>query len=156
MESFKDAEGRDWEIKISVETVRNVQDAADMNLFHPLAELDSGRPLALELQMYQLKLAAVLWPMVEGQAEERDVSRSDFESALDGGALDRAREALFAELRTDLKERGREAAVKALDKQDEVLDKVVESAGARMENVDPDKLLEKVEQEMPDLDDLEA
>lgn len=89
MPTFKDADGRDWNLTLTLGVARRIKDdlgidfgaIGDGSLFFKLA----GDPY---------KLGAVLWLLIEREAERRKITDEQFLDALDGDVLGAAISAL--------------------------------------------------------------
>lgn len=83
--TFKDTEGREWNLSLSVDTLKRLRERLDVDLM--------ARGLLEVLQKVfgdYVELANVLFVIVEPQAKERGVSDVDFGRALAGDAIEHA------------------------------------------------------------------
>ena len=87
--SFRDAEGREWHLSLSIGLARRIKDEVGVDF----GQLADGKLLA-ELGTDPEKLCSALWLMCEKQAERQSVTPEGFAESLDGDAIDGAMEAL--------------------------------------------------------------
>lgn len=93
MQTFKDTEGREWQLAINVAAVKRVRDLAEVDLLKSA----EGR-LLQQLADDPVKLCDVLWAIVQPQAQERKISDEQFGAALAGDVIDEATTAFLTEL----------------------------------------------------------
>jgi hypothetical protein len=89
--TFHDCAGRCWDLPLTLGRASKVRKVTGVDL----ANVQNGR-LFLDLRCTPEKLANVLWLLCEDAAQAMDppVTRSQFDDALDGDALDAARRAI--------------------------------------------------------------
>lgn len=92
MASFKDADSREWKLRLTVGLLGDVRRDAGIDLG---AAIKSPKDLAAILYADPADLVKVLWVLVEFQAKEANVSPEEFGHAFDGSAIERAGEALL-------------------------------------------------------------
>jgi hypothetical protein len=90
--SFKDADGREWKLRLTVGLLGDVRRDAGVDLG---AAIKSPKDLAGILYADPADLVKVLWVLVEKQATDAGVSPEEFGHAFDGAAIERAGEALL-------------------------------------------------------------
>ena len=95
MQSFKDSEGRDWIVTVTVATVKRVRQMCDVNLL----ELLEGQ-LLQRLAADPVLLCDVLYAVCQPQASERNLTDEQFGAAMGGEVIDKAC-AAFLEALTD-------------------------------------------------------
>jgi len=88
MRSFKDADGRDWDVEVTVGTIKRVRATLDLDL----TEIDSAIYKRLADPVL---LADLLFVVCERQANDRDLSDEDFGRGLRGDPIDDATAALL-------------------------------------------------------------
>ena len=145
MADFQDAEGRIWTLRINIAGAKRVRDRVGEHIMEPMAAEDDEIPLSARLVEDNILLADMLCALLQPQMKDKGVDRGDLEAALDGEALDGARTALFTEIRADLEARGRTDALRALDRQDEVMDALMDRATERVENMTVETIIERAE-----------
>lgn len=91
--TFKDEEGREWQLKVHVPAARRVLDECQVDLL----EVGDGQ-LVKRLIEHPADLVGVLWVLVEQQAQAADVSPEAFGMGLCGEAIDAAIDCLFQAL----------------------------------------------------------
>lgn len=95
MKEFRDAEGRPWEIRVNVSTLRRVRDLAGIDLI----TLFTGDMTALQAFIADpYKRADALFVLCQDQAEKRSVSSESFGEALAGDPMEAATLAMLDEL----------------------------------------------------------
>lgn len=122
MKNFKDTEGRDWTIAVTMGSVRRVKDLAGVNLAH-ITEGDTLQRLASDPEM----LCRTIWAMVHPQAESRGVSEDAFFDSMGGDSIEAATVALLEDLPDFFPKSRREVLRRAVDKLTEI-----EAAAAAM------------------------
>lgn len=138
MASFKDADGRDWSIRLThADTVR-VKAATGVSLYHLLDDKMKGLNALLTDPE---KFVGAVFTLCERQAEKAQVSPEAFGGALDGPALEAMAEA-FLEGLADFFPSRREALQKLLAKMRQVSDLMRVQALAELEAADPAALAE--------------
>ena len=90
MAKFKDDSGREWTIRIDVQTIKQVKEACDINLGSLQAAPECLRQLADD----PILLCNVLFVLCEEQATKASITDSDFGRLLAGDVIDRATMAL--------------------------------------------------------------
>lgn len=88
--SFTDRSGRKWELRCTLDTIRSVSVAQGIALNRIASD-----PAVMTALEDPVTVADVLATMLEPELQARSVSRSDFESALDGNTLETATESLL-------------------------------------------------------------
>lgn len=97
MHTFRDAQERVWELRITVASLARVQAHAGVDLA-ALLDGQAGLTALGQLLQQPVRLAQVLWVLVEPQAQARGITPEEFGEALFGDALEAAAEAFVAEL----------------------------------------------------------
>ena len=90
MKTFKDTEGRSWDITATIGSLRRVKDLAEVDLTDPkrLAELGEDPFL----------LGGVLFALCKPQIEQRGLTEEQFIAGFDGDVVEQAVQALVGEL----------------------------------------------------------
>jgi len=144
MRSFKDTEGRQWVVRVSVDTLKRVKALLGVDLTEAATGDLMGR-----LADDPVLLADVLYAVCQPEAEGRDISDEAFGRALGGDAIDEAADALIGALVDFFPKRRRALLEKAKQKLDGLNDVTVGLALERLD--DPaleQRLREKVGREM--------
>jgi hypothetical protein len=92
MATFRDADNREWKLRLTVGLLGDVKRDADVDLG---AAIKTPQSMAEILYADPANLVRVLWVMVEKQAREAGVTPEEFGHAFDGEAIERAGEALL-------------------------------------------------------------
>lgn len=107
---FTDEQGREWLLEISVFTIGKVRKDTGLDLMKLLTtDLCNG------LSRDPCQMVAVLYSIVEAEAEHRNVSPEDFGRGLKGDAIDKAYRALLEGLLPYVRPAQRAALRKAFD-----------------------------------------
>jgi hypothetical protein len=94
MHSFKDRTGRAWNMEATFGSYSRVKSQTGVSLF----EIATEQRKCLEQLADPFTLGAVIWSMIEPQAEARGVSPEQFYAEFDGAALKSAYDALIDEM----------------------------------------------------------
>lgn len=135
MHSFRDSRGQDWLLEITVSSVRRVRALAALDLLGLVK--DGFAPLG-ELVSDPVRLADILWALVQPQAAACGVSDEDFGRGLAGDALAEAAEAFVEELVDFFPDaKARQSLKKALAKGRQAAALVQERAAREVDQLDP-------------------
>jgi hypothetical protein len=93
MKSFRDAENREWFLRLDFETLERVEASTGVKL----DDIASDNPQSVVAVQSAVTRGKVLWAMVEPQANERGITRAQFAKAMDGPAMYAAHKALLDE-----------------------------------------------------------
>ena len=102
MKSFTDEQGREWSLRLTLNTDRRVFEAVGVYL----SDL-SDEPTLDRICNEMVLLGDIVWVMIEKQAAERGLSKNDFLEDLRGDVLESALEAVIQETLDFLGSRGR-------------------------------------------------
>jgi hypothetical protein len=95
MASFKDADGREWTLRLTVGLIDDARDQLGIDLWKVTSDAAAAvEPLYADVR----KLVGLLWLLAERQAERAGVTPEGFGRAMDAAALDAAVDALFEAL----------------------------------------------------------
>lgn len=141
MRTFTDTEGRQWDVRIDVNAIRDVRAALDVNL---LALMDEEAALLQRLTVDPVLLVDVLFVVCRRQADERAVTDEAFGRAMAGDAILHAADALVRGIVDFFPDARRRATLgKVLDKGTalaEILLQRMEAQAATLDAVDLDRL----------------
>jgi len=98
MHTFKDIEGREWQLIANVTTLRRVKDTLDVDLTEFGSPDAAGQRLVETLTSDPYILADVLCCLCLPQMEKAGVTQEQFGEALAGDAIDNATGALLDEI----------------------------------------------------------
>ncbi len=93
MKTFQDADGRQWQIKLTLDSLERVEKATGV----ALDDIATNNPASLLAIASAVTLGNVLWHLVEPEAVKRGVLREQFADAMGGEQLDNARNELIQE-----------------------------------------------------------
>src|SRR6266852_4935338 len=139
MHTFKDANGKvQWQLEITVSSIRRVRALAGVDLLTLVK--DGFKPLG-ELVGDAVRLADVLWALVQPQAERLAVSDEDFGRALYGDVIALAAEAFVEELVDFFPDaKARANLRRALTSGKQAADILMRRATVELEKVNPEDL----------------
>ncbi|MDD4889062.1 MAG: hypothetical protein PHU85_03960 [Phycisphaerae bacterium] len=130
MRVFKDAKGREWEVSLSVSSLRRVRDNLHVDLLDPMS---GTPPLATRLFLDMVLLGEVLYWICYPQIQSRDINADTFGDAMGGAEAKAAYEAFFAELMDFFRNRGRPEVVRVIAASLEAVRRGLEAADRLIE-----------------------
>ncbi len=137
MHSFRDSEGRPWNLAINVSTVKRVRSLVGVDLYR-LPE-DGFKPLG-ELLGDPCKFVDVLFAIVKPDADAKEITDESFGAALGGDYIEKASDAFVEELIDFFPdERRRKALRKVIEKGKAIGEKLMDRAEATILRIDPDR-----------------
>jgi len=139
MSSFKDNQGRSWQIAVTINTVKRVRSLLDIDL---LAIVDGK--LLERLVNDPVLLVDVLYAVVKPYADEEGISDADFGDALAGDAIDAATTALLEGLADFFPQRRRELLHRALGKLREVEARAMDLAEEKLADPSLDLEIQRI------------
>lgn len=111
MKEFKDEEGRPWQLKVNVASIKRVKDLTGIDL------LDSVEGEVMQrLVANPIDLCDVLFALVKPQADDKGISDVQFGEGMAGEAIDHATVAFLEELTDFFPEPRRSLLKKAVQK----------------------------------------
>ena len=123
MQTFKDAEGREWIVELHVRAIREIKARTGVNLSELMAlDFDSANSVS-EALMDTMTVADMLWVVCESQ---RTISKEDFESAIKGDVVEAAESALMESVIEWFPKRKREVLRKLTSLPEKVVQQMVE------------------------------
>jgi hypothetical protein len=134
MQKFKDLLGREWELSITIGSVRQVKEHTGIDL---LDFPDVLQQLAADI----IGLCNVLFILVKPQADKAGVSDEDFGYALGGQVIEDASEALVDELIAFFPQRRRELLMQIKTKTAEYQEAQLQKAKKQIESLDLEKII---------------
>jgi hypothetical protein len=138
MHSFKDKEGREWTIDITVSAIKRVRSALQVNL------LDIVEGQLLEELENPVLLVDVLYVLCREQCEARKISDEDFGRGMAGDAIDRATSAFLADLSDFFPSGKRQLLSQALEKVNKLRGMALAQAAARLSSDELERRMEKL------------
>ena len=148
MQTFKDAEGREWIVELNVRAIREIKARTGVNLSELMSlDFDSANSVS-EALMDTMTVADMLWVVCESQ---RTISKEDFESAIKGDVVEAAESALMESVIEWFPKRKREVLRKLTTLPEKVIQQMVEfmenqAAEATEETTKTDMTQENTEQ----------
>lgn len=95
MRTFKDNQGREWTVEITVAAIKRVRGLADIDL---MEVLEGSNGLIEKLVRDPVLLCDVIYAACKPQADEREVADEAFGASMAGDAIEHATAALLEEL----------------------------------------------------------
>ena len=143
-ESFKDNEGRQWDIRMDYGAAKRVKALVGINLLAPLEEVEpDGQPLLTRLARDDMMVIDVIFAIIKPQADERGMKDEEWAGAMGGDAMLEAHDGFYREYVNFFRSRGRAETMMALQKQKAALDAAIREAEARIRKLDPDLIVEE-------------
>ncbi|OHB56829.1 MAG: hypothetical protein A2Y07_06875 [Planctomycetes bacterium GWF2_50_10] len=140
MKTFQDSAGRTWTISMTVDSVKRVRDLMKINLIEP----ESGDPpLLTRLGMDDLLMLDVIYCLIQPQAEQLNISDTDFAKALGGDAVLSAINAFYEEMVDFFLKRGRTDRAKAVGTQHRMIALAIQRIDGHISRIDPEKVLDE-------------
>jgi hypothetical protein len=93
MKCFKDCDGRQWYVKLNLDTLERVEASTGV----ALDDIASANPASVAAVASAVTLGKVLWAIVEPDAAKRGVAREQFFASMGGDEIDAARKVLLDE-----------------------------------------------------------
>ena len=144
-ESFKDNEGRTWELRLDFGAAKRVRALVGVNLLSPMKEVEpDGPPLLARLGEDDMLVIDVIFAILKPRADARDISDEQWAAAMGGDAMQEAHDAFYREYVNFFRSRGKPEAIQAIEKQKATIDAAVREASARMEAIDPEAAVKKI------------
>jgi hypothetical protein len=142
MKPFHDNANRTWTVTINVDAIKRVRSLLGINL---LTVLDDGCKLLAELHDDPILLVDVLYCLCKPQADTQNVSDEDFGRAMFGDAILHAHTALIEELADFFPSARQRAAIrKVIGKTTQVVDRLLDHAELKIDEVDVDAVAQKL------------
>ena len=123
MQTFKDAEGREWIVELNVRAIREIKARTGVNLSELMSlDFDSANSVS-EALMDTMTVADMLWVVCESL---RTLSKEDFEAAIKGDVVEAAESALMESVIEWFPKRKREVLRKLTTLPEKVIQQMVE------------------------------
>jgi len=136
LKTFKDTEGREWTIAITVDSIKRVKSLLDFDLL----DLDNGKAIE-RLVGDPILLCDTIYVICKPQADQRGVSDQDFGRAMAGDVLDRAITALLEDYCDFFPQPKRQVLQKAFAKLREIERTVIAAADQKITDLTIDELI---------------
>jgi hypothetical protein len=146
MQTFKDTEGREWKLRLTIGTAQRVQEACGVNLLEPeFSQKDGEPPLLTRLGTDEMLLANVICAMLARQFNEKGLDAEDVREAFDGDTILAAQTAFYGELQDFFRQRGRAERAKAVAKQAALIERAVLAAEAKIDAIDVETVVQEID-----------
>jgi hypothetical protein len=148
MHTFTDNQDRSWTIRVDVNAIKRVRKILSLDL----NRLMHDKELLIEIAQDTVLLVDLLYVLVEDQCKAKNVTDTDFGSALVGDAIDAASEALLKAIIDFFPMRRRKALQAALEAANKgqklAMDKLDEAISKGIMDRQIEKELTKIDQEI--------
>jgi len=133
MKIFTDNQGREWQIAITVDSIRRVRDLLTVDLCQPFA---GDPPLLTRLDTDIVLLCDVIYCLVKPQADERNLTSEQFGASLGGDAIRSAHDGLMEEWEAFFQSLRRAEMAKAIQKQAQIVKTMVDLTSHKVDEID--------------------
>ncbi len=140
MKTFKDSQGREWNLAINVDAVKRVRSLLDVDLL----EVTDGKLLE-RIASDEVLMVDLVYVLVKPEADAKGVTDEEFGRAMAGDAIDAAYTAFMEELTSFFRNPQRRALLKkALAKLNDLEARVLDRAEKRIDSGELDEVVEEV------------
>lgn len=139
MKTFKDRDGRVWELRLSIGAARQLKDGLGLDIMSAMHE---SSDLLMTLASDPAKLFSAIWILCEAQAARLDISEEQFADLFDADAIEQAAGALLREI-ADFFPLARRALHRAVDKMSKVGEAVDRIVAKRLKGLDLEQEIER-------------
>ena len=143
MATFKDCEGKNWTVKITVETIRQVRDALGVNLLDVVSQKREDH-LIDRLASDPVLLVDVLYVVCKEEADKAQIDSRAFGARLAGDAVADATNALLGSLSDFFPAQRGKVLRRVLGKVGEVRDATLALAEKQLEAIKPEEIAAKL------------
>ena len=140
MRSWKNKDGAEWVIDITIGSVKRVRDLAKIDLLNIDVEDENKKTVMQRMASDVELLADVIWCLSAPQAEAKGITQEQFFHAMGGDATDAAIRAFYEELEAFFQSLRRTHLAKALKTQLEIVDLASVKIGLKLDQVDVERL----------------
>jgi hypothetical protein len=133
MRTFKDSNGREWNIGATIGCMNRVKALAGVDL---VAMTDGDPPLLTRLSTDIMLLCNVIFAMVKPDADKAGITDEQFGAALGGEAITQAHDAFWSEMLDFFQSLRRPDVARAVEKQRELVKKAVALVEAKTARID--------------------
>ena len=138
MRVFSDKTGQQWEIALTVGSVRRVKGLISVDLLH----IDQGDPpLMTRMATDIVLLCDILYALCKPQADIDNVSDEAFGELLDGDAILRANRSFYEEMVEFFQKAGRPDMARAMSKQLRVIELGIQRVDREIDSLEPEKIV---------------
>jgi len=142
MRTFKDSQGRGWDLAINVDAVKRVRSLLDIDL---LSITDDKGKLLERIADDEVLMVDLVYVILKPQADARNVTDEDFGRAMAGDAIDAAYAAFLEELAGFFRNpQRRELLKKTLEKLSALEGKILQKAQERLASGEIDRKVEEL------------
>ncbi len=138
MRIFKDSKGREWSISLTLGSAMMIKDRLGLDLLQP----EMGDPPVLtRIGTDEMLLGEVICAFLSDQFGKYDLDEQGVKAAFDGETLLAAQKAFYGELADFFRNRGRADRVKAIEKQELLIDAAIAANEARIDSFDVEETI---------------
>jgi len=146
MPQFTDSKGNGWSLAINIGTAKRVKELLRADLLQPL---EGNPPLLTRLSTDLIFLCDLLYAVCKPDADERQISDTQFAECLAGEALHAAHGALLEGLDAFFLQLQRTDVVAAIGKQQEVIRRAIDLAEQTLKSEEFDAMIDRELQKIP-------
>ncbi|MBI3866823.1 MAG: hypothetical protein HY290_33505 [Planctomycetia bacterium] len=147
MHTFKDEQNREWDLSITVGTIRRVKAVLKERLPGreiDLLKIDEGQPPLVALLSVDVELIVdVIWTLVKERRDSQAVTDEEFVLAMGGDAMVAATAAFWGELRDFFQKLGRKDLAQVIQTQTELLTGTVDKQTAEYAGINLKTLIDE-------------
>ncbi len=147
---FKDNQGRQYTLSISIGGVRRVRDLLDVNLADPWEKWKDGLSILEGLAVDAILMIDVVYCLVKPECDSYEISSEQFGEAVDGEVLKAITETFWKVYRDFFQQSGRDDLATSVEKMETARNKAVLRVQQRIDGVDIDKALGNLFTDTPD------
>ena len=137
MKTYKDNEGREWQLSVNVGSLKRVKELVGFDLLGDNGDISQS---LMELSRNPVLLGDVLYCLCKPQADKREISDIEFGESLAGDAVEQATKALIQEIVDFFPAQKRQRLQTLLGKMEAVEAKALELADVQISKMDINKL----------------
>ena len=137
MASFKDAQDREWTVRIDVNALKAVRDELDFDLL-----TQQGAEQLAKLAADPILLVATLYVLCKDQIDERELSPEEFGAAFLGEAIAEAVDALMEGMIGFFPERQRRILMRVKEKSNQAVEQALAKVEAALDSGEMDRTIE--------------
>lgn len=142
MPSFTDANGREWNVSITVEELAAVKDALDVHLTK-LVDEDIAKLFALVAD--PIECVNVLWVVCRSQAESRGIDQRQFARGFSGEAFEQAGRCLIRAVFNFFQPGRRDPLLRLVEKTERAMDQAMAQAAKKIDEISTDTIAKEIE-----------
>lgn len=132
MQSFKDTEGREYIIRLTIGAVEQIKASTGIDILNVNEADENGVPVIQKLIFDDGILFDVMASMLHKQFIEKNITRDDFMNSVDGEKVKEIADKFFEELRTFFTGRGKRWVAIAIQKDRQAMEEQLEAVAQEL------------------------